>query len=1194
MDTGAKLNLIRLDALHDEILVSDTDIYKLQGINDCLVSTMGSVLLTVSDKNQTFETEFHVVPSSFPIDGDGILGKPFLKDNKIIIDVDREVITYPDDTTRTIPARSEVIIPVKISNEPVTKPQSILVHAQNINEHIICGNVLNNVKQNQLLIAVINTTETPQVINVPNLNELSHETFEIVPIKRTHSNEIPKNTNNRIQLLMKNLRCDHMNKEEKESIERLCSEFSEIFFLEGDKLSCTESIEHEIKTPNLNQPIFQRPYRLPYSQKKEIDKQIKQLEQDGIISSSDSPWNAPLLIVPKKVDASGIQKYRVVVDFRKLNEITVGDAFPMPDISTILDQLGKAKYFTCLDMASGYHQIPLKSEDKQKTAFSTEEGHFEFNRMCFGLKGAPATFQRLMNRVLVGLNGVKSFVYLDDVIVIGTTIKEHEQNLRQIFERFKKHGLQLQPTKCEFLRREVNYLGHVITEEGVKPDPKKIQCIVNYPTPTNAKEIKSFLGLVGYYRRFIQDFSKKAKPLTNLLKQNQQFSWSDLCQDSFSYFKNILTNEPLLQYPNFSIPFIITTDASNFAIGAILSQGKIGSDLPIAYASRTLNKAETNYNTTEKELLAIVWATKQFRPYLYGRKFTIVTDHRPLTWLFGVKDPGSRLVRWRLQLEEFDYEVVYKPGTQNTNSDALSRIGITTVTQEPETSKEYQEYIEEKSKRLILGKNVKEIAGDLFEAPKEYALGHCVSQDFQMNKGIALEFRRKFGQVEELSSQKKSVTEIASIISIETTIICLITKEHYWQKPTYENVFLTLINLKHFCVTKNITKLAMPKIACGIDGLSWAEVRTMIRYVFRNTQTQILIFTNDEYSQEEKLKIIEEFHNSPMGGHQGVSKTIKRIKLHHNWKGIKSDVKKFITSCKSCQQNKCSNRTIKQPMVVTTTASKPFEKIFLDVVGPLDTSRNGNRFILTMQDDLTKFSFAVPLPNHTAETLAKAFIENLICLHGVPESIVTDQGPDFLSKVFTLCCKTLKIDKIKTTAYHPQSNGSLERSHRTLTEYLRHYVNERKQTWDEYLAYGMFVYNSSIHTTTGFQPYELMFGRKVEVPHSLSRSPQVCYNYDDYNKEMKLKFQEAHEVARKNIISRKEKSKTVYDKGQYEININVGDKVLVKDHNRKGKLSPKWKGPFIVTDVHDNENISIQRNKNKVKIHKNELKIFHE
>ncbi|KAL4132497.1 hypothetical protein QTP88_009636 [Uroleucon formosanum] len=954
---------------------------------------MGSVVLTTSDKNQTFETEFHVVPPSFPIDGDGILGKPFLKENKIIINVDQEEITYPDNAITTIPARSEAIIPIRILNEPMTDSQNILIHAQNINEHIICGNLLNEIKQNQILIAVINPTESPQTVKIPSLNKLSHETFEIVPIKFTQSKEVPKNANNRIQLLKENLRCDHMNNEEKESIERLCSEYSDIFFLEGDTLSCTETIQHEIKTSGTSQPVFQRPYRLPYSQKKEIDKQIEQLEQDGIISPSDSPWNAPLLVVPKKTDASGIQKYRVVIDFRKLNEITVGDAFPMPDISTILDQLGKAKYFSCLDMASGYHQIALKPEDKHKTAFSTEKGHFEFNRMCFGLKGAPATFQRSMNRILIGLNGVKSFVYLDDVIVIGTTIREHEQNLRQIFERFRKHGLQLQPTKCEFLRREVIYLGHVITEQGVKPDPKKIQCMVNYPTPTNAKDVKSFLGLVGYYRRFIRDFSKKAKPLTNLLKQNQQFIWSDLCQESFNYFKNILINEPILQYPDSNQPFNITTDASNIAIGAILSQGKIGSDLPIAYASRTLNKAETNYNTTEKELLAILWAVKQFRHYVYGCKFNIVTDHKPLSWLFGVKDPGARLTRWRLQLEEVGNE---------------------------------------------------------------------------------------------------------------------------------------------------------------LDELNWEKVRAIIRYIFKNSKIKVIIYVDIEYSEEEKLKIIEEFHNAPLGGHQGLSRTIKRIKLHHQWKGLKSDVKKFIASCQSCQQNKSMNRTIKQPMVITTTAKKPFEKIFLDIVGPLTTTNEGHSYILTIQDDLTKFSAAFPLVTHDANSVAKTFVEKFICQHGIPESIVTDCGTEFMSKIFKECCKLLKIEKMNTTPYHPQSNGGLERFHRTLAEYLRHYVNKNQTDWDEYVAFAIFVYNTTVHTTTNHQPYELVYGFPATVPHTLSRTPQARYNYDDYAYELKQKLQETCKSARNNIQKNKEKAKKKYDQGELQVNVKVGDQVWVKNHQQKG------------------------------------------
>lgn len=863
----------------------------------------------------------------------------------------------------------------------------------------------------------------------------------------------------------------------------------------------------------------------------------------------------------------------------------------MPEISTILDQLGKAKYFSCLDMASGYHQISLKPEDKQKTAFSTDKGHFEFNRMCFGLKGAPATFQRLMNRILVGLNGIKSFVYLDDIIVIGTTLKDHEQNIRQIFERIKKHGLQLQPTKCEFLRREVNYLGHVITEKGVKPDPKKIQCVVDYPTPTNPKEVKSFLGLVGYYRKFIKDFSKKAKPLTNLLKQNQQFIWSDMCQDSFSYSKNILINEPLLQYPDFNLPFNITTDASNIAIGAILSQGKIGTDLPIAYASRTLNRAETNYNTTEKELLAILWAVKQFRHYVYGHKFNIVTDHKPLSWLFGVKDPGARLTRWRLQLEEYDYNIIYKPGTQNTNTDALSRIGVTRTTLEIETVNEYKVYKEQKASQIISNKDVKEIAGNLFEAPKDYAFGHCVSKDFQMNKGIALEFRRRFGKVEQLKNQKKQVTEVASIISEERTIICLITKEYYWQKPSYEDIFLTLTNLKQFCMNQGIMNLALPKIACGLDELQWPEIRTMLRYIFKNSKIKILIFINDEYSEEEKLRIIGEFHNSPMGGHQGVSRTIKRIKLHYQWKGLKSDVKKFIASCQSCQQNKSMNKTIKQPMVITTTAERPFEKVFLDIVGPLTTTTKNHSYILTIQDDLTKFSSASPLITHDANSVAKAFVEGFICQHGIPESIVTDCGTEFMSKTFKECCKLLQIEKMNTTPYHPQSNGSLERSHRTLAEYIRHYVNKNQTDWDDYIAFAMFVYNTTTHTSTNHQPYELVYGFPASIPHTLTRSSQPRNNYDDYTYELRQKIQETCQTARNSIINNKEKSKEKYDLNRQQIDVKIGDQVWTKNHQQKGKLGSKWVGPYEVIQLHNNENITIRRGRKEVKLHKNEVKL---
>ncbi|GBP37144.1 Retrovirus-related Pol polyprotein from transposon 412 [Eumeta japonica] len=262
--------------------------------------------------------------------------------------------------------------------------------------------------------------------------------------------------------------------------------------------------------------------------------------------------------------------------------------------------------------------------------------------------------------------------------------------------------LKLQPDKCEFMRHEVAYLGHIINKDGVSPDPNKIKVIENFPIPQNQKEIKSFLGLVGYYRRFIENFSKLTKPLTKLLKKDIRFNWTEEQQKSFDLMRKILTSPKILQYPDFSKPFILTTDASNYAIGAILSQGEIGQDLPIAYASRTLNNAEGNYSTTEKELVAIKWAVQHFRPYLYGRKFKIVTDHRPLTWLFNVKDPGSKLIRWRLQLEEFDYEIIHKPGKINSNVDCLSRIPIRNITvDKSETYNDFQNFFLEQKEFIM-------------------------------------------------------------------------------------------------------------------------------------------------------------------------------------------------------------------------------------------------------------------------------------------------------------------------------------------------------------------------------------------------------------------------------------------------------------------------------------------------------------
>ncbi|KAI5721603.1 hypothetical protein M8J77_022863 [Diaphorina citri] len=362
----------------------------------------------------------------------------------------------------------------------------------------------------------------------------------------------------------------------------------------------------------------------------------------------------------------------MVVDYRNVNSKTITDKYPMPNIEELLDKLHNCKYFTTIDLTSGFHQIEMDPKSIAKTAFNAgTEGHFEHLRMPFGLRNAPATFQRCMNNILQAIPNC--VVYLDDILIYNASKESHFRTLELVLERLSKYNMKIQLDKSEFFKTETAYLGHVISNEGVRPSPEKIKCIEKFPIPKTVTQIKSFLGLVGYYRKYIKDFAKIAKPLHACLKKDATINIKDLAyNEAFHSLKSALMNEPILTYPDFTKTFTLTTDASNFALGAVLSQN----DHPIAYASRTLNDHEKNYSTIEKELLAIVWATKHFRPYLFGQKFKIITDHRPLTWLFNLKEPNSKLVCWRLKLEEYDYEIEYKPGKQNSNADALSRIEI--------------------------------------------------------------------------------------------------------------------------------------------------------------------------------------------------------------------------------------------------------------------------------------------------------------------------------------------------------------------------------------------------------------------------------------------------------------------------------------------------------------------------------------
>ncbi|MCP3668139.1 MAG: hypothetical protein GY696_37575, partial [Gammaproteobacteria bacterium] len=399
---------------------------------------------------------------------------------------------------------------------------------------------------------------------------------------------------------------------------------------------------------------------------------VSKMLQQGVISRSCSPWSSPVVLVTKK-DKS----WRFCVDYRRLNDVTKVDGYPLPRIQDILDSLSKSKIFSTLDLASGYWQIEIDPKDREKTAFCCFSGLFEFNVLPFGLTSAPASFQRLMEVTLAGLQWRNVLVYIDDICIFSPDFETHLRDIEQVLSRLSKAGLKLKPTKCHFGCAEIPFLGHVISASGVRPDPSKVEAVKNYKVPSSVLEVRQFCGLVGFYRRFIRNFAMTAKPLYQLLQKGHIFYWSAECQKAFEQLRDELVAPNILCYPDFSRPFCLSTDACDSGLGTVLSQSDDdGEERPVAYASRSLSKAERNYAIIEKEGLGIVWAIKYWRHYLYGRKFTLFTDQAPLKWILKSRDSTGRLQRWSLSLQEYDYTVEHRKGIHNSNADALSRLYV--------------------------------------------------------------------------------------------------------------------------------------------------------------------------------------------------------------------------------------------------------------------------------------------------------------------------------------------------------------------------------------------------------------------------------------------------------------------------------------------------------------------------------------
>ena len=823
--------------------------------------------------------------------------------------------------------------------------------------------------------------------------------------------------------------------------------------------------------------------------------------KQGVIQPSTSAWASPVVLVPKK-DGN----LRFCVDYRRVNAITKKDVYPLPRIDDILDTLGQARYFSTLDLASGYWQIEMDPATKDKSAFTTHAGLFEFERMPFGLCNAPATFQRLMQAVLAGMEWKFCFVYLDDILVCSRTLEEHLDHLQQVFNRLRKAGLTLKPKKCSFLQDQVIYLGHVISSKGIAPDPSKTQKVKDFPVPTDITKLKQFLGLASYYRRFIPGFAKLAHPLHSLTKKGADFYWSVECQRAFEKLKELLTQAPVLAYPCFGEgkEFILETDASGEGLGAVLAQKQAdGLIHPVAYASRSLNPHEKSYAISELETLALVWAVKQFRAYILGHKCTVLTDHSACTSLLNTPHPSAKLARWAMIIQEMDLHIQHRPGKSNANADALSR--------NPPSTEEISKTLVNSATASTIGESVTSNTGN----------------DQQVTTSPQAEIDQEIGKLQ------RNDPDLQPII---TLLEC-------GELPPDEKV---------------AKKLAFEQDQYDIiDGILHHENPANQGY-WRIVVPKTL--------QQEVLK---EAHSGRFAGHFAERRIYNTLKKSYWWKGMRAAVRTHCRSCLTRATRKGTGRASRPPLQPIAVGG-PFHRMGVDVLQlPLTESGNqyaivfldyltkwaevfpvANQSAITIAQLLVEEIFCrhgAPqelFSDRGANFLSEIVLEvcKLLNIKKVNTSGYHPQT-DGLVERFN-CTLSHMIAKCA------QKNGSNWDKHLPFLLFAyRATIQESTRESPFYLLYGR---DPRLPTDSVLNHV---------------KSPYVV-DVDDYKTAMTIALSEAWKTAQENIKSAQEKQKRNYDRHSKESHYEIGDRVMVYMPNavrgKAWKLARPFYGPYRV------------------------------
>ena len=1002
-------------------------------INGSKLTYTGEAMFTVSIQGQDFEVAALYSPD---VMYDLVLGHDFLQHNKIVIDFANRSVTKP--TSCSLLLTEDVTIPPNCEKIVWGSPETMMQYGDGI------VNNNNTLTLTDLHVASVIASYSPDAPNIPvrvlnphssekqlhkstkiadfHLLTTDQEVFDISNLQeaantasqaelkanasRSHAVDehiaLPLDENNDVPEDFKtlfDLSKSTFSQDEKEQLMVLLWQFKDIFARPGEQLGCTDLMKFHIDLKEDAIPFKARPYRSNPRIREEISRQVKDMLDRDIIEPSTSQWGSPVLLVTKE-DGT----YRFCIDYRRLNSMTKIDCYPLNRTDDCLESLGSsnAQIFSSLDLESGYWQMPIDDETKPLTSFVTHDGTFKCRKLAFGLANGPSAFSRLMSLVMQNLAWKIVLFYLDDLICFSCTFPEHLERLRMIFERLRWAKLKLKPKKCHFGQNRIRFLGHYVSKDGIEPMPEKCKAVQEFPTPRKVKDVRSFLGLAGYYRKFIKNFSKIAGPLIDLTKKDFAFHWSDQCEEAFNILKEKLVSPPILAYPNYREPYVLFTDASTEAVGIVLSQMQDSQERVIAYAGKRLSSAERNYSTTEKEALAVIEGLKHFDPYLRGSQVKIVTDHSALTWLLSQKEPRGRLARWIAYLQQFNYTIEHKSGKKHLNADALSR-----------------RYYEETS-------NAEKLIQDEDILPPSAIIDETEELKTNAIKKTKLRGRR-------IKPNKRPLFVYPDI---------------HWTK---ERLRESQLKDKH-CkpVMMFIEKKELPQSDREAREITFSAesyiIEDGILYHILDSKTSVSQRQIDEIRvclvipEDLKHDILTSVHGDLGAGHYGTQRTYSTLRLRYFWKGMYNDTKNWVLSCESCN-------TKKTPVKPTRAELHPLppvmmnERWAMDIV-TLPLTPRGNRYVLTFTEYNSRYVEMFAMPNSQSKTIARILVDEICFRYGSPKHLLSDLGANLISQVVADTCQLLGIQRLFTAPYRPQTDGLLEKFRHTMCKNLAMYVNE--------------------------------------------------------------------------------------------------------------------------------------------------------